>query len=104
MTTKIAGLLAGCEFVRIGVCEPDEFEQHGDVLWKGARGTSQIVVKPAAGFEFQWDIASNAYLPVQMFVSPRRFQIKFEARTNVDMVELAKLKNSPRVLDVEEIE
>jgi hypothetical protein len=77
--SPIAGLLPGCEFVRIGQADPTEFEQVGDRIYKGERGMSQVVVKPAAGYRFLFDILNNCYAPVRDLPAKKSFVIRFEA-------------------------
>lgn len=79
MSIQIPGLPEGVLCARIGQCEDGEFELHGDHIEKGARGFSQIVVAPADGYEFVFDMATNHYACVKKLATGRkRVTVVFE--------------------------
>lgn len=100
----ILGLLPGCELARIGMCEPDEFEQMDNYLLKGARGCSQVVVKPAPGYEFQYEIVINAYRPVKMLPTKRIVVARFAVTNEAQMDALQGLTKHPTFLSLTEEE
>lgn len=102
MQQSIAGLMPGVELVRLGQCGAEEFEQVGDDLLKGPRGNSQIVVKPAVGYEFRFEIASNSYRPVRVLPAKRTFVIHLEASTQQDVAHIEAIKRLPSVVKFEE--
>lgn len=99
---NIAGLLPGVEAVRLGQCTAEEFEQHGDTLLKGPRGTSQVVVRPLPGWEFRYEIVSNSYRPVQTLATKRTFVVYLEATTQQDAQHIEAIKRIPSVVRFEE--
>ena len=103
MTTSIAGLLPGVEMVRIGTAGPEEFEQVGDSLLKGPRGMSSVIVKPADGWSFVFDIKANVYRPVATLASRKIFLIQFEATTKTDLDHLEAIKRMPGVTGVKDV-
>ncbi len=104
MATDILGLLPGCELVRLGQCGPEEFEQHGEALYKGARFGSHVVVRPAAGWEFRFDIENNCYAPSKLLPSPRVFCVRVSARNEADVEAISRFKDNPRFLSITEEE
>ena len=99
----VAGLLPGVDLVRIGVAEADEFEQVGDRLFKGPRGMSQCVVRPAKGYTFKFEIESNAYAPVKELPAKRTFTICFEAEDDWGLKRLDKIRQVLGVVSVTEV-
>lgn len=97
MENSIPGLLPGCELVRFGSCGADEFEQFGDHLLKGSRGGSQIIVNPAPGYKFIFDIENNCYRPVKVFTQPKTFNLDFTATSDDDMKTLELIRKLPGV-------
>lgn len=69
---KIEGLPEGVELVRVGIPRADEFELYGTSISKGPRGdsVSQLVVRPAQGWEFKYDIRAYGYVPTLMLTKP----------------------------------
>ncbi len=100
--TSIDGLLPGVEFVRIGTCGPEEYEQHGDHLLKGARSVSQVIVKPATGFEFRYEITSNCYRTVRVLPAKQTFIIEMEVNTADDLRNVEAIKRLASVISVTE--
>lgn len=52
MAIHIEATPAGVVVTRFGPCGPEEFELHGNEIWRGPRGQHQIVVVPAEGYKF----------------------------------------------------
>lgn len=99
---QITGILHGVELVRLGTCDVSEFEQHGDEIRKGPRGTSQVVVKPAEGWSFRFDILSNCYRPVRTLPVKRTFVIRLEANTQEDVAHIEAIKRLACAVNFEE--
>lgn len=99
---NIAGLLPGVELVRIGVAGPDEFEQVGDLLYKGPRGFSQVIVKLKEGFTARYNITDNSFRVVTAF-PVRVFIAKFEATSDDDLAVLERVKGASGFVSMEEV-
>lgn len=78
----IPGTPEGVEIVRIGIAGPDEFELIGDHIEKGKRegSISQVIVKPAPGWAFRFDIVSYELKPYKLLDAPVEvtYEIKFK--------------------------
>jgi hypothetical protein len=100
---QIAGLMPGCEFVRLGACEESEFEQFGDQVRKGTRaGGTQVIVKPSEGWEFKYDVRTNHYRPVQLFPVPREFTVVLKLESGDDLAALDTISHMPITVSVTE--
>lgn len=102
MTPQISGLLPGCELVRFGTCGAEEFEQMDDRIYRGARGNSQIIVKPATGYEFRFDITINAYRAVKVFAVKRTFTALIVCETDADLGYCETISKMPVTLSITE--
>lgn len=102
MPLHIPGLLPGVEAVRLGVCGPNEFEQNGSRILKGARGSSQVVVRPLDGWEFRFSISENCYRPVKVMQAKRAFSVSLEASTEDDMRAIDAIKRLSCLVNIAE--
>jgi hypothetical protein len=92
MGLSIPGLPEGVVCTKIGIAEPDEFELTSSnglhEITKGQRfgSVSQIIVEPAPGFEFVFDIRSLTFRPVKKLAAPVDIEttIKFHVTNEVD--------------------
>lgn len=94
----IPGTPEGIEVVRMGIAGPDDFEIVGNSIQKGKReGTiSQVIVRPAKGWEFRFDARRYGLWPVKMLDAPAEvtyeLKFKFTALDDQEHVETAFLK------------
>lgn len=99
---KIEGLPEGVELVRIGVCGPEEFEVTNDptnenppIISKGPRqgSNTQVIVRPAPGFKFSFDIRGYHFQIEKLLAQPREiaasFRFKVETEQDTQIVEKA---------------
>lgn len=86
---EIKGLPEGVTCVRIGIATPDEYEIYGDEITKGARAGSitQIIVEPAPGWMFWYDIRSLSFRPVKKLAAPTSVtaSVKFTVENQRDL-------------------
>lgn len=106
---NIPGLPEGVECVRIGIAEPEDFEIVGTVdptvqaITKGARAgsMSQVIVRPAKGFDFLWNIRTLSFDVVKVFEAPAAMErtVKFSVTNQRDLdavnAALEQLKSLP---------
>lgn len=94
MSLSIPGLPEGVTCAKIGIATPDEYELTRSAtgeceITKGQRfgSASQIIVEPAGGYEFLYDIRSLTFRPVKKFVRPQDVQaaVKFTVTNQVQM-------------------
>jgi hypothetical protein len=94
MGLSIPGLPEGVVCTKIGIASPDEYELTRSAtgeceISKGQRfgSASQIIVEPALGFEFLYDIRSLTFRPVKKFVKPQDVEasVKFTVTNQVQM-------------------
>jgi hypothetical protein len=90
---NIPGLPEGIDVVRIGIAKVEEFEIINQIdgsvrIVKGRReGTNtQVIVKPADGFAFAFDIRTLSYNIVKLLTQPREITatLKFSVMTEED--------------------
>lgn len=99
--SSIAGLLPGVECVRLGLCGPEDFSQVGDEIKKAQPGP-QVIVKPAEGWIFKFDMAWNCYRAVKTLATKRTFTLVYEAEDEQAVAVFEKLKDNPHVVSVTE--
>lgn len=74
--------------VRIGIAGDDEYELIGDEIHKGKRNDSmsQLIVKPAPGYEIKFDIIAYKIIVVKVIAEPVEvsYLVKFKFKTEQD--------------------
>jgi hypothetical protein len=119
---NIPGLPEGVDAVRIGVCGSEEFEVIGTMdpsvrlLVKGPRtgSTSQIVVKPSAGWKFiparspSADYSDGSFAAVKLLAAPAtitatvRFKVETVQEQATVNAALERLKELPGFEEIKE--
>lgn len=92
---NIPGLPEGVEVIRIGIAGPEDFEIVGTaepgvhLITKGARAgsMSQIIVRPAPGYQFLWNLRSLSFDAVKTFEAPAIMErtVKFSVTNQRDL-------------------
>ena len=82
---KLDGLPEGVEAVRVGEAKPGEFVfiDDGEIYGPASenRPFSGLVVGPAEGYEFAYNIGHNSHVPVKRYDTPKVFQAAFTVTT-----------------------
>lgn len=86
MPLQIPGLPEGVLCVRIGQAKPEEFQMHGEAIRKGTSvGASQVIIAPAEGYEFVYDITINRYRCIPKWNGTKRKLVaEFEFTNSLD--------------------
>ena len=86
---QLKGLPEGVEFVEVsdGPRRDVFYWSGGDV--RGGQdfivGAGVVIVKPATGYEFRYDIHTDSYTPIKLFVAPVPVIAEFCITNSVDL-------------------
>jgi hypothetical protein len=93
VSLAIPGMPEGVSAIRFGIASADEFEltMAGDnpQIEKGVRegSISQLIVKPAEGYEFVYDIRRHTFRPVKKLAEPVTINaaVKFTVTNQIEL-------------------
>src|ERR1700722_19218456 len=109
----VAGLPTGVELVRLGTASTEDYElvndSNGVHIYKGPRvgAASGVIVQPADGYSFRFDIRSMAYFTVKN-IDPKTITatVKFTVTNDYDQqsveVLLERLKSMAGFVSIEQ--
>jgi hypothetical protein len=92
--------------LRVGRPEPGEFVfVAGAISERLSAGLSSgLVVRPASGYEFTYDIVCDAYVPIKPYDTPKAFQAAFVVTTAPQEERLRQLlAKCPGLRSIEEV-
>ena len=83
---NLPGLPEGVEALRFGATAAGEFgiDCAGSIRARESL-SSGLVVKPAPGYEFRYDVTRDAYRAVKVFPQPVRVAVQFKVNSESDM-------------------
>lgn len=97
----IPNLPDGCIVVRVGAAYAGEFELLGDDIVKASRpSSSAVIIKPADGYTFIYDIQKNTYAAAKA-VAPKTVSLTFDVVDPKVAAMVAELAKHPSVVQPE---
>ncbi len=85
---NLPGLPEGVEAVRWGKHGKGEFFACGKGIFgqdSGLTDEPDLVVRPAPGYEFRYDVTRDAYRAVKVFPQPVRVAVQFKVNSESDL-------------------
>ena len=84
----VPDLPEGVEIAKIGRAGQDDFELIEGKLFKGPRSSSQVIVRPAPGYEFVYNILNNGYSVVKQgsMPDPKQHELVFDSGSGFKVV------------------
>lgn len=76
--------------------------QVGESIYKGAAGFSLVVISPAAGYEFRYDVRTNAYRAAKIFDVKRTFTAVIACECDADLEYFEQISHMPVTVSITE--